>query len=150
MVNVQRVNVQRMNVQRMNVQRVNVQRGQSRAGTWMGWMHTTRPLFSLFLSVGMCSNILIPTNCPLRAALNRAAVSNYTMNSGHGCWAQPVCPLEQMLSWAAETAELLSCLPLCRAAALLWLPAGGHSVRSDLSPASCPQWEQKWDLSLLT
>lgn len=62
---------------------VNVQRGQSRAGTWMGWMHITRPLFSLVLFAGMCSNILIPTNYPPRAALNRAAVSNYTMNSGH-------------------------------------------------------------------
>lgn len=62
---------------------VNVQRGQSRAGTWTGWMHITRALFSLVLFAGMCGNILIPMNYPLRAALNRAAVSNYTMNSGH-------------------------------------------------------------------
>lgn len=62
---------------------VNVQRGQSRAGMWMGWMHITRPPLYLVLLVGMCGNILIPTNYPLRAALNRAAVSNYTMNSGH-------------------------------------------------------------------
>ena len=49
----------------------------------MGWRRITRPLFSLVLFVGMCGNILIPTNYPLRTVLNRPAASNYTMNSGH-------------------------------------------------------------------
>lgn len=50
-----------------------------------GWAGCTlQDLSSLwFYFVGMCGNVLIPTNYPPRAALNRAAVSNYTMNSGH-------------------------------------------------------------------
>ena len=84
----------------------------------MGWRHITRPLSSLVLFVGMCSNILIPTNYPRRTALNGPAVSNYTMTSGQ-CLLGPA-------SLAFKTNTLLgsganvACFPVCIMFGLLY------------------------------